>query len=232
MKNQTTLILLHGAGTGPWIWDRFRESVSLPCVAIDVPSRHSQATPKSCTDQIVQKIDELNINRLVLVLHSLSGVLASELASRLGDRLVSTVFVAAIVPAANQRFVDVMGFPTSLILKILFKFNKNGLKPSDSMLRAELCNDLASQEASFLIDRYQPEWPGLYLGRVQGAQSIQRPIYIRLTNDQSVSLKLQDQIIENLSHPTVMELDAGHMAMLSKPEALGKMIMEAVQSTS
>ena len=231
MNQQSTIILVHGAGTGPWIWRRLQDSLPLPSVAVEVPSRREDATPASCADQVVNKIAKTDAERVVLVLHSLAGVLASELAARLGDRIESTVFVAAVVPAPGKRFVDAMGFPNSLVLKVLFKLNPHGLKPSESMLRAELCSDLSDADAAALVDQYEAEWPGIYLGRVGDARSVPRPTYIRLTSDRSVPSKLQDRMITNLQNPRVLDLDAGHMAMLSKPDRLGALIMQAIEST-
>ncbi len=231
MNQQITMVLVHGAGTGPWIWHRLQDALPLPSVAVAVSSRREDATPASCADQIVKEIDKTGAKRVILVLHSLAGVLASELAARLGNRIESTVFVAAVVPAPGKRFVDAMGFPNSLVLKVLFKFNPKGLKPSKSMLRAELCNDLSEADAAALVDQYEAEWPGLYLGRVEDARSVPRPAYIRLTSDRSVQPKLQDRMIANLQNPKVLDLDAGHMAMLSKPDGLGKLVMQAIEST-
>jgi pimeloyl-ACP methyl ester carboxylesterase len=230
MNQQMMIVLVHGAGTGPWIWRRLQDSLPLPSVAVAVPSRRKDATPASCADQIVQDIDKAGAERVVLVLHSLAGVLASELAARLGDRIASTVFLAAVVPAPGKRFVDAMGFPNSLVLRVLFKLNPQGLKPSESMLRAELGSDLSEADAAALVDRYEAEWPGLYLGRVGDARSVPRPAYIRLTSDRSVPPKLQDRMIANLQNPQVLDLDAGHMAMLSKPDELGRLIMQAIAS--
>lgn len=231
MDHQFTIVLVHGAGTGPWIWDRLRECLPVLSVAVTVPSRHEEATPASCTDQIVKELDEMGIERVVLVLHSLAGVLASELASRLGDRVESTVFVGAVVPGPDKRFVDAVGFPNSLVLKILFRLNPTGLKPSEKMLRAELCNDLPDEDVSVLVGRYEVEWPGLYLGRVNDPRQVRRPAYIRLKDDHSVPPKLQDRMIANLQQPKVFDVDAGHMVMLSKPHALGQLIMQAIEST-
>lgn len=231
MNQKVTVVLVHGAGTGPWIWRRLQDSIPLRSVAVEVPSRREDATPDSCAAHVVNQIGKADADRVVLVLHSLAGVLASALAERLGDRIESTVFVGAVVPAPGKRFVDAMGFPSSLVLKVLFKFNPQGLKPSERMLQAELANDLSDTDAAALVNQYEPEWPGLYLGRVEDARSVARPAYIRLTSDRSVPLKRQDRMIANLQNPKVLDLDAGHMAMLSKPEELGKLIMHATEST-
>lgn len=148
---QLAMVLVHGAGTGSWIWQRLQDQVALTSLAVELPSRHEKATPASCADHVVKEIDRVGAERVILVLHSLAGVLAAELVARLGDRIQSVVFVAAVIPAPGKRFVDAMGFPASLILKLLFAFKPRGLKPSASMLRAELYNDLSEADAAELI---------------------------------------------------------------------------------
>lgn len=99
------------------------------------------------------------------------------------------------------------------------------------MLRAELANDLSDADVAALVDQYEAEWPGLYLCRVGDARNVPRPSYIRLTSDRSVPPKLQDRMVANLRNSKVLDLDAGHMAMLSKPDGLGELIMQAIEST-
>ncbi|CAN5759603.1 hypothetical protein BH23ACT12_BH23ACT12_11850 [soil metagenome] len=179
----------------------------------------------------MEHLDRTSVNRVALVLHSLAGVLASELARRLGQRLETTIFVSAVVPDSEKRFVDAVGFPANLILPALFKFNREGLMPSESMLRREYCQDLSPSDASMLIERYVAEWPGLYLNRVQGARRVPRPFYIKLLEDRSVPPKLQDRMIRNIGGVQVVAVQSGHMVMLSKPDELARAVMEAVQST-
>jgi len=53
------------------------------------------------------------------------------------------------------------------------------------MIRKELCGDLSEGDCSMVLDRYEPEFPGLYLSKVPGPPAC-RSAYLKLTNDQSV----------------------------------------------
>lgn len=59
MNQQLTIVLVHGAGTGPWIWRRVQESLSLPSIAVEMPSRRPNATPLSCVEHIMKEIDQV-----------------------------------------------------------------------------------------------------------------------------------------------------------------------------
>ncbi len=218
-----TIVLLHGAGTGSWVWERVRAALGGRTIALDVPGRLPGATPESCASLLHDAIDAAGADGVVLVMHSLSGVLAPGLGARLGARLKRCIYVSAVVPPAGGAFVDALGFPQGLILRALFLFKRAGLKPSEAMVRRELCNDLDDRDAANVVARYEPEFPGLYVTTVGGPPSVPST-YVRLARDASVSPALQDSMIARLISPSVVDLDAGHLAMLSKPVELATIL--------
>lgn len=223
---KNSVVLLHGAGLGSWIWNPVIEAMSRPAIALDVPSRNTGVTPNSCAEALTIEIEHRGIESLTLVVHSLSGVLSAPLADRLGNRLKHCVYLSAVVPPHGKSFVDALGFPNRLILRTLFKLNSHGLKPSPSMIKNELCNDLNAFQAELVISRYQPEFPGLYL-QPTGTNTIpEARTYVRLTDDKSVPLDIQDSVIARLDSPQIREIQSGHLAMLSKPDVLAKLLDE------
>jgi hypothetical protein len=48
--------------------------------------------------------------------------------------------------------------------------------------------------------------------------------YVRLTEDAIVSLETQDRMISNLGGAEVVDLDSGHMAMISRPADLARVL--------
>lgn len=180
-----TAILLHGAGTGPWIWERVVAAMNAPALAMCVPGRFANATPDGCAALLAADIDAAGVDEVVLVVHSLSGVLVPGLARLLGPRLRHVVYVSAVIPAANRAFVDAIGFPAGLVLRVLFRFNRSGLTPSEKMIRNELCNDLNERDAADVVARYEAEFPGLYVTPVAGPPAVPST-YVRLSLDKSI----------------------------------------------
>ena len=222
-------ILLHGAGVGPWVWDRVQTGLVVPSLAPEVGGREVGATPDACVESLVRQIDAFSAGEVVLVAHSLTGVLASGLAARLGSRLTHIVYVSAVIPAADQSFLSAMGFPMGWVMRVLFLLNPKGLRPSDAMIRDGLCNDLDAADTAEVIERYTPEFPGLYTSTVAGPAQV-RSSYVRLTRDGSVSLVVQDKMIARLGTPEVTELDAGHLPMLSRPDVIAGVIAAAASA--
>lgn len=222
-----TLVLLHGAGTGAWVWERVVAALTVPAVALDVPGRRPGVTPQKCAAGLAGELDRRGVDRLVVVLHSLAGVLAPGLADRLGDRLAGCIYVAGVVPPDGGAFVDALPLPNRLILRLLFRLKQNGLTPSPAMIRRELCNDLDEADAERVVARYEAEMPGLYLSAAGPMPTRPRCSYIRLLKDRSVPIALQDAMIARLPVPRVDDVDAGHLAMLSAPAALAAVLERA-----
>jgi pimeloyl-ACP methyl ester carboxylesterase len=225
--SRTTTVLLHGAGAGPWIWDRVIARLNGPAVAPEYPGRLAGATPETCADDIMTQLDRAGIRDAVLVLHSLAGVLAAPLASRLGARLKHLVPVSAVVPSPGRTFAQTMEFPARLVLPLLFRLNPKGLMPSPRMIRDELCGDLSPEDADAIVERHAAEWPGLYLTPASKLPDGVPMTSVILTGDRSVPPKLQRDIANRLGISRTHELDAGHLAMLSRPEELARLIDRA-----
>jgi pimeloyl-ACP methyl ester carboxylesterase len=220
------MVFLHGAGTGAWVWERVKSRLSLPTLALDVPGRGADITPDNCADALVAELDREAVGSVVLVLHSLSGVLAPRLAARLGSRLQRIVYIGAVIPPEDGSFVDALPLMQRLVLRLLFRFNKKGLKPSPKMIRRQLCNDLIPQDADLVISRYAAEMPGLYLSPIGTPAPRVSTTYVKLLKDQTVSPSQQDSMITRLGNPRIRKVDAGHLVMLSAPAELATVLEE------
>lgn len=223
-----TTVLLHGAGLGAWVWASVIERMATPTIALDLPCRHAGATPEQCAQDLIAELDRRGIDEVVIVAHSLAGVLMPELAARLGARLRHCVYLAAVVPPSGGAFVDALGAVERTLLRLLFRFHRNGLKPGPTMIRRELCNDLDEAAAERVVSRYVAEFPGLYLTPTR-AQPVRAPsTYLRLLRDRSLAPSRQDAMIARQQNPQLHELDAGHLAMLSMPAQLAQRLTAVV----
>jgi hypothetical protein len=88
------------------------------------------------------------------------------------------------------------------------------------------CNDMDEDQVASTLSRMVPESVGV-LSEPSDLTGLRQPIprtYIRLLRDASISLEVQNQMIENLGQADVVDLDAGHMAMISRPRDLADII--------
>jgi pimeloyl-ACP methyl ester carboxylesterase len=96
-----TLVLLHGAWHDSWCWGLLRaelESLGVEAVAMDLPVTEPAAGIERYVDVVCTAIDELD--DVILVAHSLAGLVAPVVASRRDIR--GLVMLTALWPAPGQ----------------------------------------------------------------------------------------------------------------------------------
>lgn len=229
------VVFLHGSGTGPWIWDATRRHLPVASTALTVPSIRPGTDPILCASEVVSDPAFPAHGPVILVLHSLAGVMETPLAKTLGARLRHVVHVASVVPAPGRSFASTMGFPASLMLPILFFIRPEGLAPSPSMIVNQLGTDLDDATRTELVARFRPERRGLFLEPVP-VEDVHIPrTYVLCERDRSVSPALQSRIATRLG-AAVRNIDTGHLPMLSRPaevaDIIGQVASDAVEATS
>src|SRR5829696_2847935 len=116
------LVLLHGAMLGRWIWASVEPLLAGPALAVDLPGRGTkpaevtQLTLDDVIDSVTSDIESWPVDQVVLVAHSLSGILIPALISRLPGRAVHVVFVSAAVPEPGASYLDVLPVSQRLFL--------------------------------------------------------------------------------------------------------------------
>jgi pimeloyl-ACP methyl ester carboxylesterase len=96
-QRMPTLVLLHGAWHGAWCWAAVQTelmSLGVEAVAIDLPAGEPDAGIERYADVVCQAIEGLD--EVVVVAHSLAGLVAPVVADRVGARGV--IMVAALWP--------------------------------------------------------------------------------------------------------------------------------------
>lgn len=226
-SSEPTFVLLHGSGLEPWIWEPLQARLPFRSVALEVPSRRRGTNPTRCAREILLDPDFPSRGPVVLVLHSLAGVLEAVLATSLGRRLEQVVHLATVVPEAGRSFAKAMGFPARLALPLLFRFHPDGLAPSRKMLLQQLCGDLEPEMRDRLIDRFHPEFPGLFLEPVPRCTAVPTRGYVVCARDKSVPPRQQRATALRLG-ARIREMECGHLPMLSHPGILARHLEDLV----
>jgi pimeloyl-ACP methyl ester carboxylesterase len=223
-----TFLLVHGATHGAWCWQRLQPFLAFPSLAIDLPGRGTRpaALESIVTNDWAEAVcdDIATIDGpVVLVGHSLAGVVLPRVAARLSERLAALVFVACAVPREGQAVLDEISPELRPIVDANRENATAQLMPEEAA-REAFCNDMDEEQTRFVLDRLVPEaWgPMLEPMELAGLRLGVPATYIKLLQDRTVVPDLQDTMIANIGQPEVVELDAGHDAMVSRPERLAQ----------
>ncbi|HMF84284.1 MAG TPA: alpha/beta hydrolase [Acidimicrobiia bacterium] len=231
------VVLLHGAMLGRWIWERVEPRLGAPALAVDFPGRGEK--PADITtlklgdvvDSVVADIEAWPTPRIVLVAHSLAGIVAPGVIARLRQRVVHTVFVSAAVPLAGASYRDSLPGSQRLMLRFALLTQKKGLLSPAWATKRALCNDLDEPTTQLVIDNLTREAPGMYTSPVGEFPDAMPTTYVRLTSDRGLPPAVQDEMIARLHHMRLHEIDAGHLPMLGHPDRLARLLDAVVDGS-
>ncbi|MQA63097.1 MAG: alpha/beta fold hydrolase [Actinophytocola sp.] len=167
------LVLIHGAGLGGWIWRDMTSSLTAPVLAAELPERDGEPdTRKNLSlddyaEGVWQQLADLPAERVVVVAHSLGGVVGLKVADRLRQRLAGFVAVSAAIPAGGGSFVSSLPMPKRLIVGGLMRIF--GTTPPTTAIRQGLCSDLTEE----VVRRFAPEFQ-LAMARNLGTEDVRQ----------------------------------------------------------
>lgn len=230
ISEEIGFVFIHGAGLESLVWNKVVEDFKHPCLLANYPGRkgsldsRSDLTLEDYVAHIKQQVDNWGTHHIVLVAHSLGGVLALKLASLLSDRLAGIVAVGAAIPRNGGSFLSALPFPQRLLLPVILR--AAGTKPPASSMRTGLCSDLSPEQAAGIIEGFIPEAVRVYTDRINVPIPSVPKLYVSLSKDKEFSPSLQDKMISNFTPQTVRNLETGHLPMISDPEGLKSILEE------
>jgi pimeloyl-ACP methyl ester carboxylesterase len=223
-------VYVHGAGLDGWIWDDLAQLQDAPHLSASFPGRgNDPGVPKGTTlqayvDHVREQIEEWPIERVVVVSHSIGGIVALEAISGLPDTVVGFVGLCAAVPKPGGSFLSCYPLHQRLVQRAVIRLV--GTRPPDSAIRDTLCSGLSEEHTSRIITGFVPESRRLFTDeRTAGVPDVPT-LYVRTTNDRELPPSLQEEMIANLDADAVATIDSGHMPMLSNPRELADVLRE------
>ena len=231
-----TYVLVHGGGFAGSCWDQLRPRLDGPSVAVDLPGRGKRpADPATLTigDFVAAVVDEIvngDLSDVTLVGHSMAGLTLPGVAEAVPERLRRVVFVSCSVPPHGTPLAAMLDELSPTVATIADRVGdavvdaQGRLHPD--LARAMFCNDMDETSTQWTLDRMVPEAVSV-LAEPSDLTGLGRPIprtYVRLVRDASIDLDAQDRMIANLAPVDVVDLDSGHMAMISHPGDLARVL--------
>ncbi len=227
------VLLIHGGAHAGWCWNRMRVLLDYPSIAIDLPGRERDASITKITTSdfvgaAVRAVEESGWQEVVVVAHSLGGVTACGLAHALPEKVRHLIFVASILPEVGRSLLDLAPSALKPLLSWGYRraVDRNGayMLP-EKVARYLFCNDLDHAESSDLIERLCAEPPRVIVepSRFAVPQSIPRT-YVRPMHDHALGRSTQNRMIRLLGDVDVVDIDAGHNVMISRPSEIAALV--------
>jgi len=228
-RAMTPLVLIHGGSFAASCWELLTPLLEEPALAVDLPGRGANGPPgfltiRGAAASVTADVDAAGFDEVILVGHSMAGCSLPATIAQLGERVRHVVFVACTVPENGHCCIDTL--PEGI--QVLISENRDA-PPStmdETMARAVFGNDLDDEQFAWCMARMVPEGLTLLFEPVDLAP-LRSPVprtWIRPLRDAIVRPDAQRRFAANVGHCDMIDIDAGHMCMISKPVELADIL--------
>jgi pimeloyl-ACP methyl ester carboxylesterase len=236
MQQKKTYLFLHGAMRGAWLWHKVKplvESSGSDVIAYDLPG-HGQRTEERAgvtmstyIDDVVAYIRRNDLHNLILVGHSMSGIIISRTAEIVPDRIGGLAYLAAVVPRDGDALIDLLTPERQEALHKL-EGKANELFGPIEALRPNYFTDQTGEEQDYYLRQLTPQPFAAFFEKIRLTTFSRLKIprsYILGLRDKALPPELTRSFAARLGVQPV-EIDAGHDMMVVKPYDVAEALLK------
>jgi len=234
MKNY---LFIHGALRGAWLWDRviplIQKKGGSNIIALDLPGHGKRAAERAGVnmnayiDDVISCIKQKNLSDIILVGHSMSGIIISKVAEEMPERVRHLVYLSAVVPRDGDALIDLLTKERQETLRKLESKASDIYGPIEG-LRPLYFTDLPDgEEKDSFLRQLTPQPLAAFFEKIplKRFYSLNIPrTYVLGLKDKSLPPELTRGFADRLGVEPV-EIDAGHDMMISRPEEVAKVLL-------
>jgi pimeloyl-ACP methyl ester carboxylesterase len=217
------VVLVHGAWADGSSW---AEVIPLlQAAGLNVTAVQNPLTSLEDSVAATRRALALQDGPTVLVAHSWGGTVISETGT--DPKVSALVYVAARAPDAGEGFVALSGkFPAGAVRAGVQTHDGFTQLSEDSFLKY-FANGVEPKQAKLLFAVQEPTAATLFGGRTTVAAWRSKPSWYAVSKlDQTINPDLERFLAERMGAATV-ELDAGHLSLVSHPREIADLILAA-----
>jgi pimeloyl-ACP methyl ester carboxylesterase len=219
----SNVVLVHGAWADGSSWAEVIPR--LQTAGLHVTAVQNPLTSLADSVAATRRALALQNGPTVLVAHSWGGTVISEVGT--DPKVTALVYVAARAPDAAEDFVALSGkFPT-MPVRAGVQEHDGFTTLSEPAFLDYFANGVAHDQAEVLYAVQEPTAAALFGGRTTAAAWRAKPSWYAVSKlDQTISPDLERFLATRMKATTV-ELDAGHLSLVSHPREIADLILAA-----
>lgn len=225
----STYVLVHGGGHGGWCWQRLARVLRKQGHEVYAPTltgfgdRCHLGNPETPFDtfvtDVVQVIEFENLTDVVLVGHSMGGVVIPRVAQRTADRIWQVIWLAAVVCADGENLLQAVP-PTPEMTAAVTVLPDGTIRTDQRLIVEGVLSDGTPEEKDWVLARHRP-YPQAALtepGRLTEFLALGLPTgYVTALRDVAVPPDRAAVFADRLPDATRSEVDGSHDCMISRP---------------
>jgi len=223
-QTQKTVVLVHGAFADGSSWSKvipLLEAKGLKVVAVQNPLS-SLAADVDATRRVI----DMQPGPVILVGHSWGGVVITQ--AGVDDKVKALVYVAAFaLPKGQSVNSSSAGRPPLPWLAELQPDSGGYVRLSDAAVAKYFAQDLSKKEIAVVAATQGPTFGGAFDDKLTEAAYETKPSwYVVARHDGMIPPPVEEAMAAAIK-TKITEIDSSHVVMLSRPEAVAKVILDA-----
>jgi pimeloyl-ACP methyl ester carboxylesterase len=222
----SNVVMVHGLFADGSCWSEVIPR--LQAAGLNVTSVQNPLTTLPEAVASAQRVLERQNGPTVLVGHSFSGMIVTE--AGVHPNVAALVYVAARAPDANEDYTALAKtFPTPPASAGIVFDGDEGRLSEQAFLR-DFAGDLPEVKAKALYAVQQPFHKALLTGKTANAAWRSKPSYYAVsTEDRTINPDLERFMAKRMGARTI-EVKASHLSLISQPEEISGLILQAAQA--
>lgn len=223
-NTKPTIILVHGLWADGSAWNKVTailQAEGYPVIAVQNPTTSLEDDVAATNRAISQATGDV-----ILVGHSWGGFVIGE--AGISSKVKGLVYIAALIPDKGETIggFSAQAAPTSLGSYLV---NNNGyLTLSKQGVQEAFAGDLSPKEQNLIFATQPPASQKVFEAIAQNTAWKNKPsFYLVATQDGAINPELE-RLMAKRANATIAEVDASHVPMLSQPNAVLKIIKQAI----
>ena len=231
-------VLVSGSFHGAWCWFKMEPLLTKngnTCVAVELPGHGKDTTSlnqislESYVDSVCNAIAKYD-QPVILVGHSRGGIIISQVAERIPNRIEKLVYLCAfLIPNGEPMIATALSDAASVLgPNLIFNEAEGWHVPKEESFKEVFYED-CSEEDNALCSNLLTKEPNLPVatplqlsnenyGRVKKA-------YIHTTQDKAISFPHQQMMVQRIPVDSIYTLNGSHSPFLSQPKELADILL-------
>ena len=238
-----TCVLVHGGGHGGWCWQRVAQRLRAAGHEVYTPTltgfgerSHLDTSTVTFETFVLDIFNVLwfeDLHDVVLVGHSMGGVIIPRVAERAPERIKAVVWLAAVVTADGESLLDAV--PQSPWIAKAVTLGPDGTAHTDPDLILDAnIHDGTPDDKAMLRERHTPYPPHALTekGRLTAFLELGLPTaFIAATDDRTIEAPVTAKFAARLPGARVAEVPGGHDCMITQPDAVAAVLVDVATAS-
>ncbi|MGC4038484.1 MAG: alpha/beta fold hydrolase [Chitinophagaceae bacterium] len=234
-----TFVLVHGAWQSSYVWQEVKKNLEEKgqnVLTVELPAHGDDGTSPAAvsmqvyTQKVVDAIKTVN-GKVILVGHSMGGVVVSSVAEAVPERIEKLIYIGAFVPASGQSLLDLA------LTDAQSELGPN-LIPSEDQLTLDIvhdkiisifCQDASADAQNLVLAKYKVEPAIPFADKITltaKRYGVVDKYYIHTLMDHAIGADLQARMVSAASIRKEYSINTGHSPFLSKPEETASLFLQ------